>query len=49
MDSMFQLDAEIGNQAKSYKTWHRGAWQPWSVDPHVRVVSVNSMLDVEVT
>ena len=46
---MFQLDAEIGKEAKSYETWHWGAWLAWLGDLDLRVVVLNSMLGIERT
>ena len=46
---MFQLDAEIVKEAKSYETWHWGAWLAWLGDLDLRVVGLNSMLGIERT
>ena len=52
MDLMFQLDAEIGKQAKIYKTWH---WGTWLARPakhttfDLGVVSLSPTLGIEIT
>ena len=35
---MFQFNAEIDKEAKSYETWHWGAWLAWLGDLDLRVV-----------
>ena len=46
---MFQFDAEIGKEAKSYEMWHWAAWLAWLGDLDLRDVSLNSMLGIERT
>ena len=49
MDSMFQFDAEIGNEAKSFKTWDWGAWLSWLGYLELRVMSLNTALGIDRT
>ena len=49
MDSMFQFDAEIGKEAKSYETWHSGAWLAWLGYLELRVMSLNTVLGIDRT
>ena len=46
---MFQLDAEIGKEAKSYETWHWGACLAWLGDLELRVMSLNTVLGIDRT
>ena len=46
---MFQFDAEIGKEAKSYETWHWGAWLAWLGYLELRVMSLNTVLGIDRT
>ena len=49
MDSMFQFNAEIGKEAKCYKTWDWGAWLAWLGYLELRVMSLNTVLGIDRT
>ena len=46
---MFQFSAEIGKEAKSYETWHWGAWLAWLGYLELRVMGLNTVLGIDMT